>query len=166
MGKCSPCTAKALDVLPAALKRRGIKRFHGDRQRKFRRKAAQPRSSLARKLVSQLLIVAAFAVVIFLGLRKRGTRLDAFAKCLAAKPAKMYGAYWCPHCADQKAMFESSFQYVPYVECGVPGSREEAPLCKDAGIKHFPTWQFADGERLEGTLPLQTLATKTGCSLP
>ncbi|HLO07556.1 MAG TPA: hypothetical protein VK198_13000, partial [Terriglobales bacterium] len=68
--------------------------------------------------------------------------------------------------ADQKAMFESSFQYVPYVECGVPGSREEAPLCKDAGIKHFPTWQFADGERLEGTLPLQTLATKTGCSLP
>ena len=64
------------------------------------------------------------------------------------------------------SVFESSFQYVPYVECGVPGSREEAPLCKDAGIKHFPTWQFADGERLEGTLPLQTLATKTGCSLP
>ena len=129
-------------------------------------KRAQPRSLLARKLVVAVLIVAAFAVVIFLGLRKRGTRLDAFAKCLAAKPAKMYGAYWCPHCADQKAMFESSFQYVPYVECGVPGSREEAPLCKDAGIKHFPTWQFADGERLEGTLPLQTLATKTGCSLP
>ena len=113
-----------------------------------------------------MLIVAAFALVIFLGLRKRGTRLDAFAKCLAAKPAKMYGAYWCPHCADQKAMFESSFQYVPYVECGVPGSRDEAQLCKDAGIKHFPTWQFADGERQEGTLPLQTLAAKTGCSLP
>jgi len=126
----------------------------------------QPQSSSARKIVVAVLIVAAFALVVFLGLRKRGTRLDTFAKCLAAKPAKMYGAYWCPHCADQKAMFESSFQYVPYVECGVPGSREEAPLCKDAGIKHFPTWQFADGERLEGTLPLQTLATKTGCSLP
>ena len=27
--------------------------------------------------------------------------------------------------------------------------------CKDAGIKHFPTWQFADGERQEGTLTLQ-----------
>ena len=95
----------------------------------------RPQSSLARKIVVAVLIVAAFAVVIFLGLRKRGTRFDAFAKCLAAKQAKMYGAYWCPHCADQKAMFESSFQYVPYVECGVSGSREEAPLCKDAGIK-------------------------------
>ena len=92
--------------------------------------------------------------------------LDAFAKCLAANRTKMYGAYWCPHCADQKEMFGSSFQYVPYVECGVPGSRDEGPVCKDAGIKHFPTWQFADGERQEGTLPLQSLGTKTGCGLP
>ena len=75
----------------------------------------------------------------------------------------MYGAYWCPHCADQKAMFEASFKYVPYVECGVPGSRDEAQVCKDAGIKHFPTWEFADGERREGTLTLQSLGTKTGC---
>ena len=78
----------------------------------------------------------------------------------------MYGAYWCPHCAEQKEMFEASFQFVPYVECGVPGSREEAASCKDAGIKHFPTWQFADGERREGTLPLAELGTRTGCSLP
>jgi hypothetical protein len=127
---------------------------------------SQPRSSSARKIVTALLIVAAFAVVIYMGMRKRGSRLDAFAKCLAAKQAKMYGAYWCPHCADQKEMFEASFPFVPYVECGVPGSRDEAPLCKDAGIKHFPTWQFDDGERREGTLSLQSLGLKTGCSLP
>src|SRR6202521_3332661 len=133
---------------------------------KNRGKNSQPGSSLARKIVTALLIVAAFAAVIYLGLRKRGNRLDGFAKCLASKQVKMYGAYWCPHCADQKAMFESSFQYVPYVECGVPGSHDEAPLCKDAGIKHFPTWQFSEGERQEGTLSLQTLVTKTGCSLP
>jgi hypothetical protein len=118
------------------------------------------------KIISVLLIVAAFGVVIYLGMRKRGSRLDAFAKCLAAKQTKMYGAYWCPHCADQKEMFESSFQYVPYVECGVPGFRDEAQVCKDAGIKHFPTWEFAGGERQEGTEPLQALATKSGCSLP
>jgi hypothetical protein len=123
-------------------------------------------SSSGRKIVSALLIVAAFAAVIYLGLRKRGSRLDAFAKCLASKPTKMYGAYWCPHCSDQKEMFESSFQYVPYVECGVPGSRDEAQVCKDAGIKHFPTWEFAGGERQEGTLALQALGAKTGCSLP
>lgn len=127
---------------------------------------AQTESSSARKIVTAVLIVAAFAAVIYLGLRKPGNRLDAFGKCLAAKQVKMYGAYWCPHCADQKEMFESSFQYVPYVECGVPGSRDEAPVCKDAGIKHFPTWQFADGERQEGTLVLQALGAKSGCSLP
>ena len=127
---------------------------------------APSQSSSASKIITAVLIVAAFAAVIYLGLRKRGNRLDAFAKCIAAKQARMYGAYWCPHCADQKEMFGSSFQYVPYVECGVPGSRDEGPVCKDAGIKHFPTWQFADGERQEGTLPLQSLGTKTGCGLP
>lgn len=128
--------------------------------------AAQTGSSSARKIVTALLIVAAFALVVYLGLRKRGSRLDAFAKCLSTKQVKMYGAYWCPHCADQKEMFESSFQYVPYVECGVPGSRDESQNCKDAGIKHFPTWQFADGERQEGTLTLQTIGTRSGCTLP
>jgi hypothetical protein len=127
---------------------------------------ASSKSSFASKIITAVLIVAALAAVIYLGLRKRGNRLDAFAKCVASKQAKMYGAYWCPHCADQKEMFGSSFQYVPYVECGVPGSRDEGPVCKDAGIKHFPTWQFADGERQEGSLPLQSLGIKTGCGLP
>ena len=126
----------------------------------------QAKSSLTRKLITGGLILVAFAVVIYLGLRKRGHRLDAFADCLAAKQATMYGAYWCPHCAEQKEMFESSFHYVPYVECGVPGSRDEAQFCKDANIKHFPTWRFADGEKREGTQPLQALAAKTGCDLP
>jgi hypothetical protein len=124
------------------------------------------KSSTARKIVIAVLIAAAFATAMYLGLRKRGSRLDSFAQCLAAKQAKMYGAYWCPHCAEQKEMFESSFRYVLYVECGVRGSRDEAAVCKDAGIKHFPTWQFADGERREGTQPLPTLGTKTGCPLP
>ena len=133
---------------------------------KNRERRASSISSSARKVITALLIIAAFGVVIFLGLRQRGHRLDAFAKCLAAKRTKMYGAYWCPHCADQKAMFESSFKYVPYVECGVPGSRDEAQVCKDAGVKHFPTWEFGDGERQEGTQALQTLATSSRCSLP
>jgi hypothetical protein len=133
---------------------------------KNREKRMPTTSLFGNKIVTALLIVAAFGIVVYLGIRKRGHRFDAFAQCLAAKPAKMYGAYWCPHCADQKAMFESSFHFVPYVECGVPGSRDEAQVCKDAGIKHFPTWEFADGERLEGTQSLQFLGTKTGCSLP
>ena len=66
-----------------------------------------------RKIITGALIVAAFAVVIYLALHKRESRLDGFAKCVAAKQAKMYGAYWCPHCAEQKEMYESSFKYIP-----------------------------------------------------
>src|SRR5215467_2633829 len=97
-----------------------------ERRRKQELKARQGEatgSSLTRKLVIGALILAVFAGVAYMGLRKRTGRLDAFAKCLTAKNAKMYGAYWCPHCQDQKEMFGSSFQYAPYVECGIKGSK-------------------------------------------
>jgi hypothetical protein len=63
-------------------------------------------------------------------------------------------------------MFESAFQYVNYVECGMKGEHKEEPSCIQAGVKQFPTWEFPSGERHEGTLPLTTLAQKTGCNLP
>ncbi len=93
-------------------------------------------------------------------------RLDAFAQCLTAKQAKMYGAYWCPHCDEQKEMFGSSFQYAPYVECGIKGSHALEPACTQTGIKRFPTWIFADGTRVEGKQELTFLSDKTGCVLP
>lgn len=121
---------------------------------------------LFRKLAIAVLIAAAFATAYYLGTRKRVSRLDGFAKCTATKGAKMYGLYWCPHCEEQKEMFESAFRYVNYVECGIKGERKEEPSCVQAGVKQFPTWEFTGGERHEGTLPLTTLAQKTGCSLP
>ena len=93
-------------------------------------------------------------------------RYDNFAKCLASKQAKMYGLYWCPHCADQKHMFGASFRYVPYVECAIRGSRELAPECSAAGAKLFPSWQFGAEPPKAGVLSLQELSAKTGCSLP
>ena len=44
--------------------------------REKREQQAQAKSSLLRKLVTALLIVAAFGAVIYLGLRKRGSRFD------------------------------------------------------------------------------------------
>ena len=119
-----------------------------------------------RKILTVMLIVAAFAAAYYLGRRKRTQRLDTFAQCLTAKQAKMYGLSWCPHCAEQKEMFGSSFQYISYVECGTKGSHDEEASCVQEGIKHFPTWQFASGWRQEGTLSLQLLSEKTECSLP
>jgi len=93
-------------------------------------------------------------------------RYDGFAKCLASKQAKMYGLYWCPHCADQKAMFGKAFQYVPYVECAIKDSHELAPACSAAGVKLFPSWQFGTNKPIEGVFQFQELSDKTGCSLP
>ena len=60
---------------------------------------------------------------------------DAFAKCLTAKGLTMYGAEWCPHCKDQKALFGDSFKYVNYVECP-----QNTNLCLAKGIQGYPTW--------------------------
>src|SRR5580698_7601076 len=93
-------------------------------------------------------------------------RYDGFAKCLASKQARMYGLYWCPHCADQKEMFGASFRYIPYQECAVKGSPHElTPECKTVGVKLFPSWQFGNNPPKEGDLSLQELGDKTGCSL-
>jgi len=96
----------------------------------------------------------------------RTHRYDAFAKCLAAHQVKMYGLYWCPHCADQKEMFGASFKYVPYVECAIKGSNEMPVQCKIVGVKQFPAWQFGMDPPKEGVLSLEALSDKTGCSLP
>jgi len=93
-------------------------------------------------------------------------KLDGFAKCLTEKKATMYGVSWCPHCADQKELFGPSFQFVTYVDCAIPGTKNETDQCKALSIKHTPTWIFADGSRLEGTIPLDKLSQQTGCKLP
>ena len=136
------------------------------RKRKEQREQASQPSTLLPKVV---LVVIVVAVVGGLGLflkRKHEHRLDAFAQCLGTKGAKMYGAYWCPHCADQKEMFGASFQYAPYIECGIKGSRGIEDVCTQANIKRFPTWEFANGARVEGAHPLDFLAQETGCALP
>jgi hypothetical protein len=114
-----------------------------------------------------VVIVAAFGLSYYLGYRSQH-KYDGFARCLGDRGVKMYGAWWCPHCTEQKEKFGASFEYAPYVECGVKGdAKGQNPVCQDAGIKHFPTWQFPPtGERVERVFSLQELSDRTGCSLP
>ncbi len=83
--------------------------------------------------------------------------LDALAKCLSDKGAKMYGAYWCSHCQAQKAEFGDSFKYINYVEC-----TEKPDECASAGITGYPTWKTAS-TTLIGEQSLGNLASTTGC---
>src|SRR5271157_298324 len=136
------------------------------RKRQQERHGADEGSENGRKYLKWggvlLLLVAAFVA----GRYYKNHKYDAFAKCLAARQAKMYGLYWCPHCIDQKQMFGASFRYVPYVECAIKDSKELAPECKIAGAKLFPSWQFGTDPPKEGVLSLGALSDKTGCSLP
>jgi len=121
----------------------------------------------SRRVVYTVLILAAFAFAYYLGNRTQH-KYDGFARCLSGRGVKMYGAWWCPHCLEQKEMFAKSFQYVPYVECGVKGDiHAKSQVCKDENIKAFPTWQFPPtGERVEREFSLQELSDRTGCTLP
>jgi len=119
-----------------------------------------------KKMLIWVGIVVLFAVAWAAGWEYKNHRYDGFAKCLAAKQAKMYGLYWCPHCAEQKEMFGKAFQYVPYEECAIKGSRDLAAACTAAGVKLFPSWQFGTEPPREGVLSLEALSDKTGCSLP
>lgn len=95
---------------------------------------------------------------------------DAWAKALAIhlsnSGAKMYGASWCPHCQQQKAMFGLSSNRLPYVECstGSQGSTQTA-ICRNLNITIYPTW-IIDGRRTEEVMSLQQLAEATGFKGP
>jgi len=92
--------------------------------------------------------------------------LDDFAQCLTNKSVVFYGAYWCPHCQNNKALFGDSFKYVNYIECGVEGNVQlQTQQCQDAQISGYPTW-IVNGEKLAGEQTLENLARLTGCELP
>jgi len=142
-------------------------------QRKERKQAREPQApesdpAFLRKVIIGAVIVAALGATYYVGYYQRSHRYVAFARCLTQKGVKMYGAYWCPHCQEQKDMFgEASFKSAPYIECGIQGTTAKIiDACTDAGIKHFPTWQFPPtGERVEGAIPLEDLSLRTGCPL-
>ena len=112
------------------------------------------------KLIIAILIVAIFLTAC------SSKNYDDFTSCLGNKGAKFYGAFWCPHCQNQKKLFGSSLGLLPYTECSTPDGKAQLQVCIDKDIKSYPTWEFSDGTRLTGEIQLEALAQKTGCSLP
>ncbi len=113
-----------------------------------------------------LLIVIVIIIAAYFLMFGSSSKYDAFAKCLTANGIKFYGAFWCPHCKDQKSMFGNSIKYAPYIECSTPDGQGQLQLCQNVNITGYPTWIFANGTREEGELSLQELSDKTGCNLP
>ncbi len=112
-------------------------------------------------------LIVLISLLVYLQKQSEGPgELDQFATCLKEKGAKFYGAFWCPHCNNQKKMFGKSAKLLPYVECSTPDASGQTEDCNKLGIESYPTWIFADGSKLNGEIPLQQLAEKTSCQLP
>jgi glutaredoxin len=77
--------------------------------------------------------------------------------------AKVYTAYWCPHCHDQGELFgKEAFAIVAPVECAKDGKNSQVALCKATAKKvgedfGFPTWEI-NGKFYPGVQPLDRLA--------
>ncbi len=96
-----------------------------------------------------------------------GDKYVSFAKCLTQKNVVMYGAYWCPHCANQKALFgPQGVKELNYIECDPRGKYANQALCVQKGIRSYPTWIFTDGSISKGELSLTELSSKSTCPLP
>ncbi|MBA0551602.1 hypothetical protein Golob_022478, partial [Gossypium lobatum] len=58
--------------------------------------------------------------------------------------AKMYGAFWCSHCLEQKEMFgREAAKLLDYIECFPDGYKTGTKMikaCADANLEGFPTW--------------------------
>jgi hypothetical protein len=95
-----------------------------------------------------------------------GTKYVDFAKCLSSKNVKLYGAFTCPHCLNQKKAFGDGVQYINYIECHPQGPNANPQACIDKKIEGFPTWEMQNGEFLVGEQTMETLSQKSECALP
>ena len=89
--------------------------------------------------------------------RKSSARAYAVGLRLQALDAKMFGAFWCSHCNNQKQ--ELGVQTVglyKYVECDKDGANTDFKLCREKKIAGYPTWEingnFYPGEKDIGEL--------------
>lgn len=89
-------------------------------------------------------------------------QLKSLAIHLEKTGVKFYGAYWCPRCQEQKALFESSAKRLPYVECS-SGGRGSAltPPCVKNNIRSYPTWIIGE-KRMTGLVKPRELASASG----
>ena len=90
----------------------------------------------------------------------------ALAEHLTASGAKIYTAYWCPHCHDQKEMFgRQATEKLTVIECAPDGRNSQRELCEAKKIEGYPTWEI-NGQLDSGVKPLAKLAEVSGYQGP
>jgi uncharacterized membrane protein len=76
---------------------------------------------------------------------------------LQALNAKMYGAYWCSHCFEQKERLgKEAMAKIPYIECSADGVNSQNAMCKERKLPGYPTWEI-NGKLYPGDQELDEL---------
>jgi uncharacterized membrane protein len=71
--------------------------------------------------------------------------------------ARLYGAYWCSHCYDQKERLgQQAMSKILYVECSKEGRNSQTSLCKEKKVPGYPTWEI-NGQLYPGEQALEEL---------
>jgi hypothetical protein len=71
--------------------------------------------------------------------------------------SRMFGAFWCSHCYDQKQeLGYEAMKSIPYVECDREGYNNERDLCKEREVPGYPTWEIG-GKLFPGERSLEEL---------
>lgn len=120
------------------------------------------------KQYTPILTIALVVIAIVIGMvwySSQPGQYDGLALCLKEKGTMFYGAFWCPHCQEQKASFGRSARLLPYIECSTPDGSGQLSVCKDKNIEGYPTWVFSDGSRRAQTLTPTELSQITNCPL-
>jgi glutaredoxin len=82
----------------------------------------------------------------------------ALAKHLHKIGAKLYTAYWCPHCHSQKQRFgKEAVKHLEVVECDQRGVNPQTQLCRAKRVRAFPTWEI-NGKLYPGNHSLENIA--------
>ena len=124
-------------------------------------------------IVGLLLLVAVgmFVVAGKGGKEVAAGEYDTFAQCLYDSGFRMYGSVTCKFCAQQRALFGPSFEFIKEIECDPRNPFPQAERCIEKNISGTPTWIQERADRSEiyrfsaGVQPLEKLSEVSECPL-
>ena len=120
-----------------------------------------PRAGMAPAL--RTLAALALAAAALAPAPARADGLGDLARCLTDAGAVFYGTWWCPYCRKQREAFGAAESLLPYVECSDEGSRKARSVCREAGVRSYPTWLLPNGAVVKGVHSPEELAALSGC---